>query len=320
MTEKIRNLAKKFKCSKYLPEVSLDEQALPSIPDMRAGPPRIQNGSSDDKADLDVKIVSRISEEVTTQVNTKFVETHKSISESFTELVDVIQKAPWAEQKSWKVDSVSLSHMVVETQKQYNSLSLELRQLRQRCNQDLCKTEDRFGNLEDALVAMHGQAISDLIRESTATMLESSTTSSTTTLQDAGEIYLFPRLEDIEFTAQPECSIGDRVRSLIALEHWKPRPLRYGEVGTIVSLKSGQYKIEFEGLRGLLKRENFQVLHPEVDISSTSFDVTLERACETAMNLVKDVEATLVDATGTARETTKKLHFHAARKAAPAGA
>jgi hypothetical protein len=125
---------------------------------MCSGSSHIENGSPDGKTDLDAELVSRISEEVNALVNAKFAETHQPIYESLTKVLDIIQEAPWAGETTFGVDSVSF---MMETQKQCKSLSLEMRQLRQRWNQDLCKTEVRFGNLENALRATHNEASSD---------------------------------------------------------------------------------------------------------------------------------------------------------------
>jgi hypothetical protein len=151
LTEQIQSLGKKLWCSKDLAEASRD-------PDMCAGPSSILSieNESPDKTD----VVSRISEEVNSQINAKFAETHQSIYESFVKVLDIIQDAPWAgeREKTFPVDSISL--MVMETHKQCKSLSVELRQLRQRWNQDLCKTEVRFGNLENSLRTTHSRATS----------------------------------------------------------------------------------------------------------------------------------------------------------------
>jgi hypothetical protein len=186
-TEQIPSSEKKCCCSKDLVEPNVDEQALSSNLDMCAGPFPIERGSPDDKAELDANLVSRISDQVTTEVNAKLEETHQSIHECFAKLLDMIQQAPWAEPKSKKADSTALSHRVTDTQKQCKSISLELRQFRQRWNQHVSRTEVRLGKLEDALQTTQGQDISDLtIRKD----------SSTTSLSDADILKQFPETSE----------------------------------------------------------------------------------------------------------------------------
>jgi hypothetical protein len=184
LIDQIEFFEQKWSCSTQLESIS-NEQAFPKNADMCAGPFPMNHDSPDEKvADLDANFVSRISDQVTSEVNPNFHETHQSIHGSFTKLLDMIQNAQidlqpaaWAEKKSCLV---SLSHMVMKTQKQCTSLFLELQQLRQRWNQDMFKTEVRFGKLEDALQATHDKAIPALML----------TESSDTTLNDAGDLKL----------------------------------------------------------------------------------------------------------------------------------
>merc|ERR1711933_152503 len=66
--------------------------------------------------------------------------------------------------------------------------------------------------------------------------------------------------------------IGDRVRALIAMSHWKPKPLQIGDMGTIISYKPGRrngdtrygpYKIEFCDVTGWLDVDDFEKARDE---------------------------------------------------------
>jgi hypothetical protein len=98
-----------------------------------------------------------ISDHVIERVNAdpricQLVNSHQSLQESFTRLLYLMEEKMPAENKQ-QVNNQSAKNsevydMVNDVQKSYKSIALEVRQLRQRCNQDVSKTVLRFEALE----------------------------------------------------------------------------------------------------------------------------------------------------------------------------
>jgi hypothetical protein len=145
-------------------ESMLDDAALSSHSDVGVCTSPMKLESPQDRPEVHANLVNQISDHVTARVNANIVETHQSVQESFATLLDMIYKAPWVEPTKIRTDADLLYDAVMETQKQCKSLSVEMRQMRQRWNQDCSKSEIRFGKLEEALQAIENVKLGDALQ------------------------------------------------------------------------------------------------------------------------------------------------------------
>jgi hypothetical protein len=102
-------------------------------------------------------MLNRVSDHVIKRVNAdpricQLVESHQGLQDSFTKLLHLMEDAPGKQEKKQgkkqQHKDVELYDMLLDVQKCCKSIALEVRQLRQRRNQDVSDTTLRFEALE----------------------------------------------------------------------------------------------------------------------------------------------------------------------------
>jgi hypothetical protein len=132
------------------------------------------DGNSDELLQQHASLVNEISNLVFARLNedpriSNLIGSHQSVQQSISKLMDMLDKPEQANcgqgHAKWgqgKIDLESLFTTMVDTQKSCKSIAVELRQLRQRRNQDCSDNTIRFGELERKLQAIESNISSDL--------------------------------------------------------------------------------------------------------------------------------------------------------------
>jgi hypothetical protein len=132
------------------------------------------DGSSDELLQQHASLVNEISDLVFARLNedpriSNLIGSHQSVQQSISKLMDMLDKPEQANcgqgHANWgqgKLDQESLFITMVDTQKSCKSIAVELRQLRQRRNQDCSDNTIRFGELERKLQAIESNISPDL--------------------------------------------------------------------------------------------------------------------------------------------------------------